>query len=116
MIRGPVILLLGPSGSGKSYHAQQISLARPAVLALNAGELLRQSFKTTKEQLRTASGAAIQENQSELSEALSRARVGRWSRPVLLEAHTFIDNDRELVDIPAESIAALEPKGILAID
>lgn len=116
MIKGPVIAILGLSGSGKSYLGRSIVRARPQYLRLSAGGLLRRSFHTTGEKLRTAAGDDVRENQMELSRALVEARAGQWERPVLLEAHSFIDNDRELVDVPVEIMASLELAGIILID
>ncbi|MCW2339161.1 adenylate kinase [Sphingobium sp. B2D3A] len=116
MTKGPVIAILGLSGSGKSYLGRSIVRARPEYLRLSAGGLLRRSFHTTGEKLRTAEGGDVRENQTELVGALAEARVGQWERPVLLEAHSFIDNDRELVDVPVEVMASLELAGIILVD
>lgn len=116
MIKGPVIAILGLSGSGKSYLGRSIVRARPEYLRLSAGGLLRRSFHTTGEKLRTAEGDDVRENQTELAEALAEARAGQWERPILLEAHSFIDNDRELVDVPVEVMASLELAGIVLVD
>jgi adenylate kinase len=116
MINGPVVAILGLSGSGKSYLARSIVRARPEYLRLSAGSLLRRSFHTTGEKLRTAEGEEVRENQIELASALAEARAGQWKRPVLLEAHSFIDNDQELVDVPSEAMASLGLAGIILID
>ncbi|WP_179041993.1 ATP-binding protein [Sphingobium lactosutens] len=116
MIKGPVIAILGLSGSGKSYLGRSIVRARPEYLRLSAGGLLRRSLRTTGEKLRTAKSDDVRENQTELAGALAEARAGQWKRPVLLEAHSFIDNDRELVDVPAEVMASLELAGIILVD
>lgn len=116
MIKGPVIAILGLSGSGKSYLGRSIVRARPEYLRLSAGGLLRRSLHTTGEKLRTAEGDDVRENQTELARALAEARAGQWKRPVLLEAHSFIDNDRELIDVPSEVMASLDLAGIILID
>ena len=116
MINGPVVAILGLSGSGKSYLGRSIVRARPEYLRLSAGSLLRRSLRTTGEKLRTAEGGDVRENQMELAAALAEARTGQWKRPVLLEAHSFIDNDRELVDVPSEVMASLGLVGIILID
>lgn len=116
MSLGPVVAILGLSGSGKSHLARSIAKARPEFLRLSAGSLLRSFLHTTGEKLRTADGADVLENQSRLADALADARSGQMDRPVLLEAHSFIDNDRELVDVPVEVIASLGLAGILLID
>jgi adenylate kinase len=113
---GPVIVLLGISGVGKSRLARSIAIARPAILRLTASELLRSSLHTTGERLRTASSAQVRGNQTQLGPALAKARENNWCRPVLLEAHSFIDNDRELVDVPTSVMRELGACGFLILE
>ena len=116
MNEGPVIALLGISGSGKSTLARAIARARPEILRLTASQLLKSSLRTTGERLRTAEANTILDNQLRLVGALSEARQGQQQRPVLLEAHAFIDNDRELIDVPASVMSGLGVAAILAIE
>lgn len=110
---GLVVILLGVSGVGKSRLANEIGASRPDILRLSAGGLLRKHLRTTSEKLRTAEKQGVQENQLALAEALACERRDQEGRPVLLEAHSFIDNDQELVDVPAEIIGSLKPSGII---
>jgi hypothetical protein len=84
-------------------------------LRLSAGALLRTSLHKSGHGLRTASGPDVLHNQTALVEALNLAREEHPERPVLLEAHAFIDNDRELVDIPAAVLAALSVSAIIVV-
>ncbi|WP_068094076.1 AAA family ATPase [Novosphingobium rosa] len=112
---GLVVILLGVSGVGKSRLASEIGALRPDILRLSAGGLLRKHLRTTSEKLRTADRRDVQENQFALAEALADERRGQEDRLVLLEAHSFIDNDQELVDVPVEIIGSLKPSGIILI-
>ncbi|QCB53933.1 AAA family ATPase [Sphingopyxis sp. PAMC25046] len=116
MNAAPVIAILGLSGSGKSHLAKAIVRARPGILRMTAGSLLRRSFHTTGEKLRTAESDHVRDNQFELASALANERAGQLERPVLLEAHAFIDNDRELVDVPTNVMASLGLAAIILVD
>ena len=112
---GPTIALLGISGSGKSWLTARILAKRPEFLKLSAGRLLREALHTTGKALRTAPSDDVLRNQDKLVQLLRDARKGRQERPVLLEAHAFIDNDRELVDVPVEVMRALDVTGLLVL-
>lgn len=113
---GPLIVLLGISGVGKSFLARRMSEFRPDLLCLSAGTLLKEALRVDPEKLRTANRDVILANQALLSEAVRRARSGRWQQTVLLEAHSVIDNDKDLIDVPVEIIQALEIAGIILIE
>lgn len=112
---GPTVALLGVSGSGKSRLAARIVAARPEFLRLSAGRLLREALHTTGKALRTAPSDDVLRHQGRLVEVLQDAREGRREQPVLLEAHAFIDNDRELVDVPVDVMRALNVSGLLVL-
>ncbi|WP_147020089.1 ATP-binding protein [Methylorubrum extorquens] len=116
MRSGPLVVLLGISGVGKSFLTQRISERRPDLLYLSAGNLLREALKVDPEQLRTSKRNVILANQLMLSEAVRRARSGRWQKTVLLEAHSIIDNDRELIEVPLNTISNLEVAGIVLVE
>jgi adenylate kinase len=79
----------------------------PRILHLQASALLRQAHGLSGEALRTASKSDLQSNQSALELAVREARNGMLDRPVLIDAHSVIDNDSELVPIPFTAIAPL---------
>lgn len=108
--------MLGISGVGKSHLTRAIAKALPSAIRLTASSLLRKELHTTGEKLRTAEGGDVRNNQALLVSALKAERRGRWDRPVLLEAHTFIDNDRELVDVPTDVMRDLDVAGILVLE
>jgi adenylate kinase len=107
--------MLGLSGSGKTRLAARIVAARPDFLKLSAGRLLREALHTTGRALRTAPSEEVLENQRRLVQVLQHARAGREGQPVLLEAHAFVDNDRELIDVPVDVMRAMDVSGLLVL-
>lgn len=104
---GPVVGLFGLSGVGKTRYAQEVVARQPSVLHLQASDLLRRASGLNNEDLRTAQRDRLVANQDTLAAALYEARAGRRDRPVLIDAHSVIDNDVELVDVPFEAVEPL---------
>lgn len=113
---GPLIVLLGISGVGKSYLARRIFLRRPNILCLSAGALLKDALAEDPEQLRTANRDVVLKNQMILADAVRTARNHRWKQTVLLEAHSVIDNDQELIEVPIDAMRAIQVAGIILIE
>lgn len=107
MISAPVIGIFGISGVGKSWLCGVITSRQPKFLHLQASSLLRSALGMSGEQMRTASSSEIMMNQQALSTALLDARKGQEDRPVLLDAHSVIDNGIELVRIQPQDIQPL---------
>jgi adenylate kinase len=112
----PVIALLGISGVGKSSMAGRIVRASPDILHLTAGGLLRDALNRPAEHLRKSTRNSVLDNQKILVDALRRERVGRWQIPVLLEVHSIIDNDHELIDVPTDIMRNLDVKALLVLE
>lgn len=106
---GPIIGLFGISGVGKSWLSAKLIDAMHEILHVQASALLRHEHDKDGETLRTATDSDVRTNQSVLNAAIAKARLGFESRPVLLDAHSVIDNDEQLVDVP---YAAIKPIGI----
>lgn len=104
---GPVIGLFGVSGVGKSFFARELAALVPDLLHLRASELLRNAHGQSSEALRTASSEKIGANQTALLHGLVSARRGREHLPVVIDAHSLIDNDQALVPIAASAILPL---------
>lgn len=104
---GWVVGLFGLSGVGKTRYAQDVVARVPRVLHLQASELLRRASGLCDEELRTAQRDRLVANQDALASALEEARSGQRDRPVLIDAHSVIDNDVELVDVPFQAIRPL---------
>ncbi|WP_454762322.1 AAA family ATPase [Caulobacter segnis] len=107
--------MFGLSGVGKGWLAGQVRTVRPDVLHLEASALMRAAMGASGEALRTAAAGVVQDNQSRLVVAFVAARAGRLDRPVLFDGHSVIDNDHDLVEIPAAAIAALGACAIVFI-
>ena len=105
--------MLGVSGVGKSHMARWIEQKMPGLLRLTASGLLRRSLRASGERLRKSPREIIEENQFRLASAIETERSRQADRPVLLEAHTFIDNDQELIEIPVDVLRKIGPSGIL---
>jgi adenylate kinase len=116
MIFPPVIGLFGISGSGKTHLARRIVEMRPEMLRVSASMLLKSAHRTTGERLRTANAERVVDNQKALASAFREWRDAHEPHPVLLEAHALIDNDRELVEVPFETIRAIDLAAILSIE
>lgn len=110
-----LLILAGISGVGKTTLVESLVKARPEILALQASSLLKAALLQSGEQLRIATGGAVTSNQAPLASALEAARAGRNERPVILDAHLVIDNDRELIEIPIDTFRALHPTAFLML-
>lgn len=113
---GACILIFGVSGVGKSRACSDYVDRNPDWLHLRAGELLSRLTGESPENLRTALDEEVVANQALLSLAVTRARAGREHRPVLVDCHAVIDNDDDLVVVPAGTVVALAPDGIILLE
>lgn len=116
MTSAPVIGLFGISGSGKTHLARSIVKIRPEMLRISASTLLKSAHRSTGEILRTADAERVVDNQNALPRALRKWRDTHERRPILLEAHALIDNDRELVEVPFEVLRTIGLAAILSIE
>jgi adenylate kinase len=106
---GAVFGLFGISGVGKTWLAQNVVAQVPELLHLEASALLRVAHQAEGEALRRSPRRDLVASQQALAAAFEKARAGCPERPVLISAHSVIDNDIELVDVP---FAAIEPLAI----
>lgn len=113
---GACILVFGVSGVGKSRACSDYVDRNPDWLHLRAGELLSRLTGESPENLRTALDEEVVANQGLLSLAVTRARAGREHHPVLVDCHAVIDNDDDLVVVPAGTVVALAPDGIILLE
>lgn len=112
MTAGHTLILFGVSGVGKTTAAQAAMRRFPDLLHFQASTLLKAALAQSGEALRTADASRIASNQTGLYDALCEARSLHLGRPALLDAHSVIDNDVELVDISLEVFAAIQPAAI----
>lgn len=115
-MRGETIVVFGVSGVGKTSSCRAFVARHPEYLHLSASELLRSAATVNPATLRTAPSDQILANQRLLPGALRARREGQWERPVLIDAHSVIDNDKEIVRIPVEVIQSLVPDGMVLLE
>lgn len=108
----PTLILFGVSGVGKTTAATRMLERFPAWLHFQASTLLRSALNQSGESLRTAEPKQIASNQHALAAALAGARASFPGRPVIIDAHSVIDNDETLVPLPLETFSALQPIAI----
>ena len=116
MSDGDCILVFGVSGAGKTSSCQDFVDRHPEFLYVRASALLSDTAGVSAEQLRTSAADSIAANQSLLAKSLHRFRQGRRERPLVVDAHAVIDNDQDLVRVPVEVVASLEPAGIILLE
>lgn len=109
-VTGQLACVFGVSGVGKTTLISQFVREHSSWHALSASNLLSGVTNQRAERLRLLDRAEIEANQLLLVEAIQRRRrlsgeAANW----LLDAHSVINNDRELVQVPTEIVARLGP-------
>jgi adenylate kinase len=92
------VVVFGISGVGKSTACASYVLRHPTVLHTSAGALLQEAKNIESSALRIQDPQTILQNQNLLGDALTRFRLGREGADLLIDAHSVIDNDHELVE------------------
>lgn len=110
------VLVFGISGVGKSTACKSYVARHPAVLLTSAGALLQDAIAIDSASLRTEPADQILLNQKLLGSALARFRLGRESADLLVEAHSVIDNNQELVEVPTDTVRAMRPDGMILLE
>jgi adenylate kinase len=113
---GSTIIVFGLSGVGKTTACRVFVEHHPEYLYFQASELLRDVTNATNEQLRTADASRIIHNQRLIGAALRTRRSGRERQPVIIDAHSVIDNDQGLIRIPIDAIKQLCPTGLIFLE
>ncbi len=108
-------ILFGLSGVGKTTMGRRITDRDACIAHLSASDLLRAAHAQTGEELRTAQKDRLVANQEVLGEALNRWDFPMGTHHILLDAHSVVDNDRVLVEIPVQVIASLAPSRLVFI-
>ena len=111
-----VVLVFGISGVGKSTACASYIARHPLVLHTSAGALLQAAKNIDSALLRTDVSRDILQNQNLLGEALKRFRLGRETSDILIDAHSIIDNDQELVEVPIDVVRAMNPNGLVLLE
>ncbi|WP_295174299.1 AAA family ATPase [uncultured Brevundimonas sp.] len=108
-----VSILFGLSGVGKTTMGRRVIDQETGIYHVSASDLLKAAHSQTGEELRTAQQDRLVENQQVLASALSEWPFPAGTRHILLDAHSVIDNDKVLVDIPVDAIASLKPSRLI---
>lgn len=87
----------------------------PGFAHVSASDLLKAAHAQTGEELRTAQKDQLVSNQGALTSALRAWPFPRETHHILLDAHSVIDNDKVLVEIPADAIASLLPNRLIFV-
>jgi adenylate kinase len=111
---GYLACVFGQSGVGKSFLIRRFIVTAPTWAELRASALLTDATGQNADQLRKNDRHAIEQNQYSLVEAVRAARASS-QKNYLLDGHLVIDNDKELVAVPMDVIAALAPDLILFV-
>ena len=105
----PLVCVFGVSGVGKTTLIRQFVRAHADWRALSAAEVLSQLSGQNREALRTSDRPVIESNQITLADEIRKRRLAEPSIRWLLDAHSVIDNGRELVPVPVAIISRLDP-------
>lgn len=113
---GRTVLVCGVSGVGKTHLIQSSLCQLPGALSWRASEMIGDARETADpERLRTLSMDEIRYSQELLVEGFKIRRRAHPGDLVLLDAHSVIDSDHGLVEIPADIVAHLELSGIIHV-
>lgn len=110
------VVVFGISGVGKSTACVSYVSRHPTVLHTSAGALLQEAKRTESSLLRIQDPQSILRNQNLLCAALARFRLGREDADILIDAHSIIDNGHELVEIPVDTVRAINPSGLILLE
>lgn len=110
------VIVFGISGVGKTAACADFVKRHPEVLHTSAGALLQSVTAPAGEVLRTESTDALLKIQMMLGAAFANWRAERAASAVLIDAHSVIDNDKELIEVPVEVIRSLEPTGLVLLE
>jgi adenylate kinase len=110
------VVVFGISGVGKTAACASFVSRHPEVSHTSAGSLLRIATAMTDDALRTGSPRAILKAQMLLGDALVAWRAQHKATAILIDAHSIIDNDEEIVEVPVEVVRSLQPTGLVLLE
>jgi adenylate kinase len=103
------------SGVGKTTMLANFAAGAATWRHIIASEILRQSVRQPDEALRLASKEQMIDNQRTIIEGVKQIQERSADRNILLDAHCVIDNDVELVTVPASVIEPLHPSFLICV-
>jgi adenylate kinase len=114
---GPTIFVCGIAGVGKTYLVRAATSALPGAISWSAGEIIGQARRVADpETLRTLPADDLVGSQELLIGGFQARRREAPSPLVLLDAHSVIDTDRGLFEIPVDVIRRLAPSGLMHVE
>jgi adenylate kinase len=114
--RTPTILVFGVSGVGKTQTLDRVVAQLPGSVTWRASEIIGVARNTLDpEALRKLPLDEIRRSQELLLQGFTERRSASPNLLVLLDAHSVIDTESGLVDIPVEVAARLGPSGIIHV-
>lgn len=110
------IIIFGVSGVGKTTICRSFVAAHKEFQYIRVGELLQNITGLSSEQMRVSTADEIWRNQALIGAALDAYIERSSSRPILVDAHAVIDNDRQLVPVPTSVVQSLRPTGLVLVE
>jgi adenylate kinase len=107
--------VFGVSGVGKSELISRFVEGHRDWRRLGASELLEGLNEENREALRTSPREKIVANQYRAADLILEKRAQNPSFNFILDAHSIIDNDRELVPVPTSAVSAMEPSMLVFV-
>jgi adenylate kinase/deoxycytidine triphosphate deaminase len=108
--RQHVVCVFGVSGVGKSHLVRSLVAEMRGWVQVTAGELLQQATKVEGNSLRTADRSKILRNQQLFAGAFASAKRQYSGTNLLVDAHSVINNDQEIVRVPVETVDSIGPE------
>ncbi|GCE90267.1 AAA family ATPase [Acetobacter sp. DmW_136] len=109
------IMVFGVSGIGKTTACKAYVSKNPMAIYLSMGTLMQEIKQDTGERLRLRGVDKIKADQHLLGEVLDKKLSVGSFEVALLDAHSVIDNGHELVTVPVEAVALLQPNAIISL-
>ena len=109
----PLVCVFGVSGVGKTTLIRQFMREHRDWRALSAAEVLSQLSGRDREALRTSDRPVIESNQVSLADEIRNRCLAEPSVRWLLDAHSVINNGRELVPVPVAIISRINPERLV---
>jgi adenylate kinase len=115
LFTGRMVCVFGISGVGKTNLIEGFLREHRTWRGLSASRLLVDLTSKGLDELRASDRPVIESNQDLLADAIHHYRVSNPEVDWLLDAHSIVDNERELVPVPLRVIARINPNGILFV-
>jgi adenylate kinase len=107
--RSGLACVFGISGVGKSDLIKRFTKLHSEWSHVAASDLIVRVRNESRDALRLLSREEIIENQRKVGEAIRQERLSRPKENLIVDAHSVIDNDCELVPVPTSAISFLSP-------